>query len=215
MQSVLNQFCESPCDEALELAKKMFLFVGGETETDAFACIAIACSKYSSSVFEDYLYNKECIVIPRIVEILPSVVHLLHSEYKLREVLSRPEKYYTKTQSLSDAAIREFCIYTGFETEVEFYGYAFDGQNLHLYLESGDKDLATLLHEGKVHRNAYEVLVESKEPTGLLDVETREALYVQMRDSVKWLQSNKLVHGDLKPLNWIVCNNKLKLIDFG
>lgn len=72
---------------------------------------------------------------------------------------------------------------------------------IHLVMEYGDIDLAKQLNETTKQM--------------LLDENFRRVYWKQMLEAVKTIHEAKIVHGDLKPANFIIVAGTLKLIDFG
>lgn len=156
----------------------------------------LAYSVTGYGAFEDILDdgNRERI-LTLLVEVLPFVFPLLNNRWKDRKISALPETYYTKRTPLSESAIRELIVYTGFETEVEFYGWKIlPDFTVEMYIEKGI------------------VLQDFTNPTEFLPVDWER----QMIRSARWLLANGLVHRDIKAINFIVSQNGLlKLIDFG
>lgn len=71
---------------------------------------------------------------------------------------------------------------------------------IHVVMECGDIDLAKLLSREKAKKMEYDVM---------------RTYWRQMLDAVHTIHENRIVHGDLKPANFISISGKLKLIDFG
>jgi serine/threonine-protein kinase TTK/MPS1 len=71
---------------------------------------------------------------------------------------------------------------------------------IHLLMEYGDIDLAKLLSRRKGSEVGHDY---------------RRIYWRQMLDAVHTIHENKIVHGDLKPANFLHVKGTLKLIDFG
>lgn len=74
---------------------------------------------------------------------------------------------------------------------------------IHLVMEHGDIDLAKQLVQSQNNHNA------------LLDENFRRVYWTQMLQAVRTIHEAKIVHGDLKPANFLIVAGTLKLIDFG
>lgn len=73
---------------------------------------------------------------------------------------------------------------------------------IHLVMEYGDIDLAKRLNE-------------STSKSKLIDDNFRRLYWQQMLEAVRTIHEAKIVHGDLKPANFLIVAGTLKLIDFG
>lgn len=73
---------------------------------------------------------------------------------------------------------------------------------IHLVMEYGDIDLAKRLNE-------------TTNKTKILDENFRRLYWQQMLEAVRTIHEAKIVHGDLKPANFLIVAGTLKLIDFG
>lgn len=74
---------------------------------------------------------------------------------------------------------------------------------IHLLMEYGDIDLAKRLTEG------------GKKSPKTIDENFRRLYWQQMLEAVQTIHEAKIVHGDLKPANFLIVAGTLKLIDFG
>jgi len=79
---------------------------------------------------------------------------------------------------------------------------------IHMVLEAGDVDLAQLLLDTK--KNS----LEGESCSGLGPHRAR-VLWRQMLEAVECIHKNRIVHGDLKPANFLLVKGNIKLIDFG
>lgn len=86
---------------------------------------------------------------------------------------------------------------------IRLIGYSGDKQKkaIHLVMEHGEIDLNHKLHE----------LRKAK----LLDMNFVRLVWQQMLRAVSAIHEARVVHGDLKPANFLFVNGALKLIDFG
>ena len=86
---------------------------------------------------------------------------------------------------------------------IRLIGFSGDKQKkaIHLVMEHGEIDLNHKLHELR------------KE--SLLDMNFIRLIWQQMLRAVQTIHEARIVHGDLKPANFLFVNGALKLIDFG
>lgn len=68
-----------------------------------------------------------------------------------------------------------------------------------MIMEKGDSDLDKILQSNKKLLPTYKLI---------------QYLY-QILQSVNYIHENGIIHSDLKPANFLMVNNRLKLIDFG
>lgn len=73
---------------------------------------------------------------------------------------------------------------------------------IQLIMEHGEQDLAKQLSERKNRRDCNALRIQ-------------KVLWTQMLEAVHTIHQAKIVHGDLKPANFLCVTGKLKLIDFG
>eukprot|EP01035_Chromulina_nebulosa_P019341 gene19341-25206_t len=69
-----------------------------------------------------------------------------------------------------------------------------------MLMEAGDTDLAKVLH--------------SNNKTSMCPLFIR-MIWQEMLEAVNHIHNNRIVHGDLKPANFVFVKGHLKLIDFG
>ena len=75
-------------------------------------------------------------------------------------------------------------------------------QALHIVMECGDADLATMLRNRRQERRT-------------IDDNHLRLLWQQMLEAVLCIHQQRIVHSDLKPANFLFVSGALKLIDFG
>jgi serine/threonine-protein kinase TTK/MPS1 len=87
-------------------------------------------------------------------------------------------------------------------------------KTIYVVLELGETDLAQLLkreREAPRHEDAEERMAGP----GGLDANFLRLTWQQMLEAVRTVHENRVVHGDLKPANFVYVRGVLKLIDFG
>ena len=86
---------------------------------------------------------------------------------------------------------------------VHLYDHQISGGKLLLVLELGEVDLKQLLHRLKRQENQR------------IQLNLIKMYWQQMLEAVEVIHSHRIVHGDLKPANFVSFKGILKLIDFG
>ena len=77
-----------------------------------------------------------------------------------------------------------------------------DTGSIHMVMEAGEADLAT-------------VLTRTRNEKGYCDGNFARLAWQQMLEAVQTIHEERIVHGDLKPANFLFVQGRLKLIDFG
>lgn len=87
-----------------------------------------------------------------------------------------------------------------------------DEMSIAMVLEAGDVDLARVLTKGH-----YGFTTKSKGSTGssISNPFFLRTVWGEMLEAVDYIHENRIVHGDLKPANFVFVRGHLKLIDFG
>jgi serine/threonine protein kinase len=78
-----------------------------------------------------------------------------------------------------------------------------------MVMEIGEVDLAKVLHQ---HQKSSE---QPKQHGAELSLNFIRLTWQQMLEAVQCIHDNRIVHGDLKPANFVFVKGQLKLIDFG
>lgn len=76
-------------------------------------------------------------------------------------------------------------------------------------MEIGEVDLAKVLHQ---HQKSSE---QPRQHGTELSLNFIRLTWQQMLEAVQCIHDNRIVHGDLKPANFVFVKGQLKLIDFG
>lgn len=107
---------------------------------------------------------------------------------------------------------------------IQLYDYYIDPSNqlLLMILEAGEIDLAKLIKQYQVPStitsggsNGSNSSASSSFPISSIDPIFARMLWKQMLLAVDHIHRHRIVHGDLKPANFVFCRGMLKLIDFG
>lgn len=99
--------------------------------------------------------------------------------------------------------INLLCSLKGESNVVHLYDFEITNKRLSLVLELGEIDLRHLLHRLK------------KSPTVTSQINYIKLYWQQMLEAVAVIHEKRIVHGDLKPANFVSFKGVLKLIDFG
>ena len=91
----------------------------------------------------------------------------------------------------------------GIRNVVQLYDYEITSKRISLVLELGEVDLCYLLHG-----------LKKQSPQGN-QINYIKLYWQQMLESVAVIHEKRIVHGDLKPANFVCFKGILKLIDFG
>lgn len=89
------------------------------------------------------------------------------------------------------------------------YNIHADGKQISLLMELGEIDLSNVLSQ-RIKSHTW--------PSGsatLMCPFFSRMVWKNMLEAVDYLHTNKIIHGDLKPANFVFVKNRLKLIDFG
>merc|ERR1711871_699256 len=83
-----------------------------------------------------------------------------------------------------------------------------------MVMEIGEIDLAKVLHK------QIQQFKKSSEKNCRIEVASHSPFFVrmvwqEMLEAVDYIHRNRIVHGDLKPANFVFVRGRLKLIDFG
>lgn len=97
---------------------------------------------------------------------------------------------------------------------IQLFNYEINREEnfISMVMEAGDVDLAKVLQKAVAGKSASG---SSGAPAAGINPFFTRLMWQEMLESVDYIHSNHVIHGDLKPANFVFIKGHLKLIDFG